>query len=476
MGLIPPFSRDALNDHLLLPSLWQDYGFFWRSHAISFTAYPPLADIPYLLFTKSSWDWIASVWHALGSLGTILLLNKCMSNLGGTPDSRMWALLTWSTMPVVIALTTWCYVDLWLCFTASALAELLSRPCWRRRDAVMFGFLMGLGMLIKYSGLPLAIGAVIALIWRWRNEHNAVWGYFWLSISTLTIVAAWWYAWNYYHFGNLLYPLGSQTAEISWFAYRQFAYGESSWWAALSPLRQFFWGETGNPQLFDGMLHPLLLLAIPSIWLLRKSPAYSAIAMMGFIYMIFALTSGIRARYFLPGVLFWIPLIPPILERIDIQKKALVLIISFSAPLYSTFLYFDKIAPWDFWVHGREYYLNRHIPDYEILKWASDNLDQHAAVYLLWMGGRAYYLDKAFLVDTMNEGQRLRGALNGHLPTTFTHVLMRRDLAERTIGMDMKTQWANFLDDSQMLAKKGNYELWRVPSYFNSSGDLNVQR
>jgi len=462
LGLVPPFARDELNDHLLLPALWLEHGLLWRDKSFALTAYPPLADLPYLLFSHQPWDWASSLWHATAAALTLLVLNKTLLNLQIEAPSRRWALLIWACTPVVVVLCTWSYVDLWLCLIAAAFIERLSRDEWSSRDALIFGLLLGLGILIKYNGIALAAAAIVALLWRWRKTPVRAMKYGAYAGLTAILVSGWWYGVNYLELGHPLYPMGQGQTGVGWLQYRVVVYGEPFIWAILAPLRAFFWGVTGNPVLFDGMLNPLYLLMLPAAWMMRHSNKHGAIAIAVVAYLLIAFTASARARYLLPAAVMMLPLAAVALTQISAKWRGAILTAAFLPVLFSNYLYINELSPWLFWQKGREAYLNSKLPAYELEQWASEQLPENAEIYLLWMGGRAYYLQRPFLVDTVIEGDSLKKALLNNETVPFSHLIMRRDLAERTLGQDLPNQWHALLKESCILAKKGNYELWKM--------------
>ncbi len=460
-GLVPPFSRDALNHHLILPMLWQEQGLLWRDAALSFTANPPLADIPYILFAQQAWDWTASLWHALAALIVLFFLDRAMRHLSLSDDARMWSALAWICTPVVVALCTWSYVDLWLCVVAAAMAERLLRPDWRKADAWIFGLCIGLGLLIKYNGVPLAIAGMLALMLRWRGQPNMAWAYVWRAGLAGVLVGAWWYVGNLILFGHPLYPVGEGGADV-WLQYRHLAYGEATWWAAMAPLRAFFWGEINNAQLFDGMLHPFYLLGLAGVWLHRRSDRIAALGLLGLVYVLIAFSTGVRARYLLPGVLVWLPLFGLVWAHVGRRLRPLLLVVGFGPALIVSGMYLHNMAPWTYWLQGRDAFLQHRLPDYSIQSWVSTHLEDDASVYLLWMGGRAYYLEREYSVDFGMEGKRLRESIQTGKMFPYDYLLMRRDLAERTLGADIGPAWQGFLVSSCLVQRDGGFELWRM--------------
>jgi len=462
LGLVPPFSRDALNDHLVLPWLWQQHGLFWRDTQLAFTAYPPLADIPYVLFAGYAWDWAASLLHACGALLALLFLHRAMRNLHVDLLSNSVALLAWLTAPVVIALCTWSYVDLWLCAAAAAMAEYLSRARWRRQDAWLYGMVLGLAALIKYNGVPLAIAGLLALAWRWRQSQH-VWIRALQAGGVCLLIAGWWYAGNWLIYGHVLYPLGvAKGSGIQWLQYRELAYHEPFFWAVLAPLRQFFWGEINHPQLFDGMLHPLWLTGLLPWWYLRHSSRVSSLGIAATVYALFALSAGVRARYWLPGMTMLIPLVGLALMHVRNRWNRTWVAASFIPGVLVSGMYIMALSPWTYWLHGREAFLSAHVPGYAITRWVDINLPKQANIYLLWMGGRSYYLHRTYHADFVGGERSTQKMIVQKTFPPQSYLLMNRKLAEQSLAGNMEDSWQQMLECSSLLSQQGEFQLRKI--------------
>ncbi|MDX8394151.1 MAG: hypothetical protein R8K21_06150 [Mariprofundales bacterium] len=456
-GLVPPFSRDALNSHLLLAMLWQDNGLLWRDTNYFFTAYPPLAELPWLLFSHQPWDILASCWHALGALLTLFFFDKALRNIHFNTSMRRMLALSWMLTPVVISLCTWAYVDLWLCAASAAIVECLLRPRWTMRDAWYFGFLLAIAALIKYNGVPLAIAGSLALLWRWRDNNN-VWQFVWRAALPVFILALPWYISNWLLLGHPLYPQGSSATGMHWLEYRILAKDETFFWALLTPLRQFFWGEVNNPSLFDGMLHPLWLLGFFGMWYWRKQPRCAALAIMVIVYVSFALSAGTRARYWLPGMLPLLPLVGLVIWKYKIPKTIITL--SFAPVILSSLLYILWLAPWGYWQYGKDAFLQQKIPEYALNHFIANELPKDASLYLLWTGSRAYYIERHFETSIGDGLMGMQDYLQNKRQLQSEYILLSRRQSELTLGLDMPKEWQQFLiNDSCLIATHNGFEL-----------------
>lgn len=459
-GLSPPFSRDALNDHLMLPLLWRQQGWFWRDSWLTFTAFPPLADIPYILFAGKPWDVAASLWHALGALATLLLLARALRQYDLPAGQRGWGLLLWMAMPTSLALCGWAYVDLWLCAAAAGCVLILSLPELKPSHGWGLGAAAAAAVLIKYNGLVAALAVALALAWRLATAPRLLMAIAWRALIVCLPPLLWWYGDNAAQLGSALYPLGGRPGSLTWLDYRMQAYGESYLWAALAPLRVFLWGEVNNPQLFDGMLSPIWLLA--PLALSRADRRASALLVAAMVYLLFAVSVDIRARYMLPATVFLVPLACMALQRITAAKLRRALLIAALIPGVMAYgQYLSWSAPWTYWQHGRAAYLAAHVADYPIQHWAATHLPEDARVYLLWMAGRAYYLRRSYGADIGREGERLRRIIRHGGGFPFTHILMNRRLAERSLGSELGDGWKRWLSGTCLLARQGDFELRR---------------
>ncbi|MDX8414290.1 MAG: hypothetical protein R8J85_09415, partial [Mariprofundales bacterium] len=272
----------------------------------------------------------------------------------------------------------------------------------------------------------------------------------------VTMVAFfWWYGGNYLVFGNLLYPLGEGFAGLPWLTHRQLIYHESFWWALLAPLRMFFWGETNNPVQFDGMLSPLLLLGLLVGWRAREriTPALLIGAMT---YLLIALSSASRARYLLPATVFLVPLTAIALERyLSLRYRSIVIMTVIVFSMFNSGRYFSWLAPWDYWSHGREAFLSERVHDYAIQHWISNNISPDANIFLLWMGGRAYYLHHPFSYRMGREERPLPSDLADH----FDYLLFHTRATKQSLTPQA---WIELRNASCPVVRSPPYALWRL--------------
>jgi hypothetical protein len=256
-------------------------------------------------------------------------------------------------------------------------------------------------------------------------------GFLFLCIALLVFSP--WLIRNYAWTGNPIYPLynaffnphdEAARSSFSVFAYRKVLYGESWWQIALLPLRIFFQGEDGNPQHFDGVLNPfLLLLPLFSFYRLTKSSQSLQTEkkiLLAFAVLYFAVaffTTEMRIRYILP-------IIPPLVilsvfgakNMIDLMGKLrsrklsytgnilICCVVFFALVLngrYCLSLY-REVDPFSFLTGevSRDEYIEKRRPEYAAMKYINKNLPADSRILFAFMGNRGYYCDREYVFDT----------------------------------------------------------------------------
>ena len=96
---------------------------------------------------------------------------------------------------------------------------------------------------------------------------------------------------------------GASYVSLGIFAKRELLYGESWWQIAALPLRLIFFGRDDDPQYFDGVLGPSLILLLP--WAFKGKWLEEKRLLMSFAILFFAFALflvDLRVRYILPIV------------------------------------------------------------------------------------------------------------------------------------------------------------------------------
>jgi hypothetical protein len=192
-------------------------------------------------------------------------------------------------------------------------------------------------------------------------------------------------------------------------------YGESWWQIAALPLRLFFSGRDDNPQYFDGVLSPILIVLLPwafkGKWLEEKK----LLAAFALLYLAFAVfLADMRARYVLP-------IVPPLVALmiygvfnvyLRIKRPGyLFAVLAFFALAHGFYLgrYFQAVRPLGYLagLESRDAYLTRLVPEYSTFYYINHELPPTAKIYLLFIGRRGYYCER----DYVHDGGELPGLL-----------------------------------------------------------------
>ncbi|MBI2230122.1 MAG: glycosyltransferase family 39 protein [Deltaproteobacteria bacterium] len=470
LSLVPPTARDELTHHLAIPKLYARAGRIVEVPIAPYAYFPMLLDMLYTPWLLWGADSVPKLVHALFGYFTGLSLFAYLSRRMNAVYGLL-GFLFFISIPTVLRLSHWAYVDLGVAFysTASLLCLLRWREekdsrTWLLLAAVSAGF----AAATKPNGFVAASMLSFLFLFISVQERQrglakiaAEWGLF-VAVGALPCLP--WLAKNWLQTGNPFFPLmagffpGSGVAEgdgsvgfagLDIFAKRALLYGENWWQIAALPLRLFFAGRDDDPQHFDGVLSPLLILLLP--WVFKGKWLSEKRLLLGFalLYLANALfLVDMRVRYVLA-------IAPPLAALavygvfnvyLSIKRPVYLLVgLLLFAGVHGYYLwgYFAGIAPLAYLtgVESRESYLARVLADYPAFQYVNRNLPPTANIYLLFMGRRAYYCER----DYFHDGGELPGFLLGavraaknpadiHRQLTkkrLTHLLVREELLVR---------------------------------------------
>jgi len=470
LSLVPPTARDALTHHLAFPKLYARAGRIIAVPFAPYSYYPMLLDMLYTPWLLWGADSVPKLVHALFGYFTGLSLFAYLSRRMNAVYGYLGFFL-FISIPVVLRLSHGAYVDLGVTYysTASLLCLLRWREekdsrSWLRLAAVSAGF----AAATKPNGFVAAAMLSFLLLFISLQERQrglakiaAELGLF-AALGALPCLP--WLAKNWLQTGNPFFPLmagffpGSGVAEgdgsvgfagLDIFAKRAWLNGESGWQIAALPLRLFFAGRDDDPQHFDGVLSPLLIMLLP--WVFKGKWLSEKRLLLGFalLYLAYALfLVDMRARYVLA-------IVPPLAALavygvfnvyLSIKRPAYLfagLLLCAGVHGYYLWRYFAEIEPLTYLTgaESRDNYLARVLPGYPAFQYVNRDLPPTAKIYLLFIGRRAYYCER----DYFHDGGELPGFLLGavraaknpadvHRQLTkkrLTHLLVREELLVR---------------------------------------------
>ena len=486
--LAPPVSRDALIHHLAIPKLWIRHGGWFETPWAQFSYFPMNVDLLYLVSLMFGNDALPALIHLLFGWGTGYLVYRYLRDREG----RAWGLLgllVFASTPMVIRLSVTAYVDLGLVFftTASVLAYLHWRDdgYGEAKWLILSAACMGLAAGTKYNAFISWIflnGAVCFLYARDTGKQlQAVrWGGLFFLVA-LAVVSPWLIK-NLILKGNPVYPLmdglftfihgGREPAAFlttadmnsggfSFIRNRMGVYGEEAWQILLLPVRIFFEGRDHSPQHFDGVLNPLFALSIPfAFWGTRKCHRLFFLSLIVFVFTVSVLTADLRIRYILPilpfaailavlGIRNAVDWLQRRLNRAPIAAAGAVMAgvsLLMAANLFYLGSLFADVRPLPFILgqETRDAFLSRQVGSYPAVAFINRTLQGDAVVYLLYVSGRGYYLDREYLhhvgletgiVKSIGRASADTAALAAFLRSLGgTHLLVQERLLVKAIG------------------------------------------
>jgi Dolichyl-phosphate-mannose-protein mannosyltransferase len=467
LGLLPPTSRDELTHHLAIPRLYAESGRIIEVPMAPYAYYPMLLDMLYTPWVYWGYDFVPKWIHALfGFLTGLLVYAYCGGRMNATYG--LLAFFFFISTPVIARLSHWGYIDLGITFytTASLLCLLHSREQrgglrWLVLAALSLGFALATKPNGLVAGLLMTLLFLLIIVKPPPRKSFTGFCYKLVLFGGLTALPFLpWLLKNWFQTGNPFYPLlgnlfpsnaapaadGVTLGELGILEKRALLYGENFWQILSLPLRVFVSGQDDNPQLFDGVLTPILVLLLPwtfkGKWLEEKK-FIAAFALLFFLYALFLV--DMRIRYILLIVPLLVILAVYGIFNVYLRIKRPIYLIGglfFFAAWHGIYLwqYFSVATPLSY-LSGNEShsaYLGRRLPEYTSLQYINRTTAVTAKIYLLFIGRRAYYCER----DYFHDGGDLPGYLLGVIRAAkspdqigqalkrkqITHLIVREEL------------------------------------------------
>lgn len=510
LGYLPPTSRDELTHHLAIPKLYARAGRIIEIPMAPYAYYPMLVDMLFTPWVYWGYDFVPKWIHLLFSGLTALLLYSYLAR-------RMNAVYGWLgfffflSTPVIFRLGHWGYNDLALAFytTASLLCLLRWREERRSNSWLALAALsLGFALATKPNGLVAALLVTLlfglVLVKPPRRSLTAVsreifcFGALMLLPFLPWLIKNWWQTDNpfYPFFGGVfgaratsgsVGPDAASFAGVGIFDKRELLFGESFWQIIALPLRVFFSGQDNNPQYFDGVLTPMLILFLPwsfkGKWLEEKKILVS-FALLLLLYAVFLVE--MRIRYILAVV-------PPLVSLfaygvfntyLSIKRPvALAVVLLSFAGWHGIYMvkYFRDAEPLAY-LNGavsRTEYLTRELPEYSAFDYINRQTAADAKIYLLFVGRRAYYCERnyfhdggdlpGFLVGAIRAANNAEQIEQSLRQNQITHLMAREDLLagflSNNLTPDQARRWNEFASRGLTLGFRARgYAVYQVNS------------
>jgi hypothetical protein len=503
LGLLPPISRDELTHHLAIPKLYAKAGRIIEVPIAPYSYYPMLIDMLYTPWVYWGFDFVPKWIHALFGFLTGLLL---YAYLGMNAVYGLLGFFFFVSTPLIARLSHWGYIDLGITFytTASLLCLLRWREerqalCWLGMAALSLGFALATKPNGLVAGLLISLLFLMVIVKPPRKNLIEM-GYELVLFGGLVLLPFLpWILKNWFQTGNPFYPLlgnlfpsstgpaaeGVSFAGLGIFEKRALLYGENFWQILGLPLRVFFSGQDDNPQFFDGVLTPILIILLPwafkGKWLEDKK-LLASFALLFLLYAIFLV--DLRIRYILS-------IVPPLvilavygIFNIYLRIKRPIYLIAglfFFAAWHGLYLweYFSATAPLSY-LNGNESrnsYLTRMLPEYTSFQYVNRATATTAKIYLLFIGRRAYYCERDYFHDGGDLPGYLLGAVRAAENTDqiaqalkrkeITHLMVREDLLSRfltnNLSRNQSTLWNEFaMNRLRLLFRDGRHAVYQL--------------
>ena len=483
--LVPPTARDELTHHLAIPRLYANAGRIVEVPMAPYSYYPMLLDMLYTPWVYWGYDSIPKLIHGLFGVLTGLSIYAYLSRRMNAVYGLL-GFFFFISLPAVLRLSHWAYVDLGTAFYTTA--ALLSLFRWREERTssqwlVMAALSAGFAVASKPNGLVAWL--IIFFLFAWVSVRETERGFNKIFVEVVLFGALGvlpflpWLAKNWLQTGNPFFPLlggvfptqagmdaGASYVSLGIFTKRELLYGESGWQIAALPVRLFLFGRDDDPQYFDGVLNPCLILLLPwafkGKWLEEKK-LIIGFALLFLLYTLFLV--DLRVRYVLP-------IVPPLVILLVYGIFNIYLRIRNPAYLFAILVSFSVFNGYYLWRYAREVsplsyitgqesradYLTRLLPEYPAFQFVNKELPPTAKIYLLFAGRRTYHCKiecfhdggelPGFLLDAIRTAKEPADIVRRIKTKRLTHLLVRDELLIRFLNDNLdareKRQWDAF--------------------------------
>ncbi|UCE18354.1 MAG: glycosyltransferase family 39 protein [Gemmatimonadota bacterium] len=508
LSCVPPISKDALVHHLAVPKLYLEHGGMYEIPHCIHSYFPMNVDLMYIIPLYFGNDVIPKFVHFFFGLLTAWLLFDYVRRRMNTIYGLLGALFFLS-IPIIVKLSITVYVDLGLTFFSTA--SLLFLLKWLENQSsqkylILSAVFCGLAMGTKYNGLIICLLLtffVPLFSLRYTQERKAVLaksisnGFLFMMVAF--IVFSPWMLRNFLWTHNPVFPMydrifNPESTLIQksqyLFEFRRYMYHETWWHIALIPLRIFFQGQDGNPQFFDGVLNPFLLLLPLCAFFRRRtdSPVIRreknilfAFSLLFFAFAFFGRDLRIRylsviipplvilSMYGIEKLLNLSASIPClILRRVGLIGVTILLSIALGLNARYVASQYAYVAPFEYLQGsiGRDEYIARYRSEYPALMYVNTHLPQDSRILFLFVGKRGYYCDRNYVFDMDLYRESLLGDIvrGSKSPETVQQGLKRLGITHLLFNYDIFKDWAQtvFSDNEQQLLR----------DFFNTYGEV----
>lgn len=423
-SLTPPYAWDSQVYHLTGPKLYIRDGRITAHLEIPYLGFPQLMEMLFLLGILLKGDVISKLFHFSFGLLTLLALYAFARRHFGEETAWLSATIFYS-VPSIVLISTWAYVDLGLVFYGFAALYALVMWLEMRQRSWLFisSVLCGLGMGVKYTAIALLFALSFIIVKRKGIRRELF-----LFASLAVLVASPWYLKSFYFTGNPFYPFAFGGAGWDDFRSRWFvragtglAYTEP-WRILIAPWEMTILGIEGKVG-YEATIGPLILSTFPFlalIWRNLKAKERSIISpILVFCLIQYAFwLCGVAISKHLSQTRLIFPIFAPlsilsgyVVSRLSFPNQRfslrffvkMAVLLALSLNLVSAGLRFIRDNPL-LYLTGMESeadYLERHLGSYYgIISYVNESLPSSSKVLFLWEP-RSYYCKRECIPDAI---------------------------------------------------------------------------
>ncbi len=471
MALTPPLEWDALLYHLAAPRYYMEAGRFYVLTDNFCANFPALTEMLFLAGMLLKGDVVAHLIH----WGYAVMVALALYAFGREHFGRRVGLLSQAiflSIPTVLTIAAWAYVDLALSFYSFAAYWALTRWLDDRRAGgwlCLAGVLAGMACSIKYTGASAVLVLILLILYRgwsdrvaWRETVKASA----LVSAAALLLASPWYVKNAMALGNPVYPYlfggrGWNDLRELWFA----SYGQPmAWWeVALVPWGMTIHGSEGKVA-YESTLSPLFLLLLPLLGVVhRRGRRWSELGLFSLISYGIWISGGKAAHgnfLLLTRILFpcFVPL--SLLAAYALEgcarwtwpqfslRRCLMLVLAVTLALTAFNQGLSAVLQRPLavltGVESREEFLTARMADrhYSAMTYINQRLEPGSRTLFLWEP-RGYYCLRSHQPDVVLDAWPQRVADYGTSPAAlsqglegegFTHILINERVLKAIIG------------------------------------------
>jgi len=505
LGCLPPTARDELTHHLAIPRLYVKAGQIIQVPMAPYSYYPMLLDMLYTPWVYWGYDFVPKLIHGLFGFLTGLCLYAYLARRIN-PVYGLLGFFFFVSTPAVLRLSHWAYVDLGVTFFSTV--SLLCLLRWRedggnKKWLSLAALSMGFALATKPNAMVASLILFFLFLLLVVNAPNKTLGSVCFQVACFSGLMLLpflpWLSKNWLQTGNPFFPLlpGLFPATIErandsaifvglgiW-EKRALLYGENLVQITTLPLRVFFFGQDDNPQYFDGVLTPILIVFLPwafkGKWLLEKKFLIS-FAVFFFLYALCLVDLAVR---------YILLIVPPLVALLvygvfnaylSVKRPTCLLAgLLFFALWHGVYVwhYFRDNIPLAYLLgrESREAFLTRALPEYPAFHFINHKLLRTSKVYLIFIGRRTYHCE----TDCFHDRNDLPGVLLGAIRAArkleqigqilerenITHLMVREDFLKRFLTANLTPVegelWNEFVTNQlKLVFRQGVYAIYQL--------------